>query len=78
MFYRDNGSPAEYAVGAPTFEDVSANAWYYRAVQWAAKRGITSEASGTFRPTGVLTQRQLHEFLVRASQSGMRLSANYL
>ncbi len=78
MLYRDCGSPAEYASGTGSFEDVSANAWYYDAVQWAAKQGITPETSGIFRPAGVLTQRQMHEYLVRASQSGIELSANYI
>ncbi len=78
MLYQNFGNPDEAAVAEGSFDDVSTNAWYYIAVQWAAGRGITEETSGEFRPAAVLTQRQMHGFLTRADQSGIKLSANYL
>ncbi len=78
MLYQNFGNPDEAVSVAGAFEDVSANAWYSIAVQWAAARGITEEKSGKFRPAAVLTQRQMHEFLTRTGQAGISLDANFL
>ncbi len=78
MLYQAFGNPEEAASDTAAFDDVSTNAWYYIAVQWAAARGIVTQTSGEFRPAAVLTQRQMHEFLTLAEQTGISLGTNYL
>lgn len=77
MVYRCCG-PSQEDPGAAVFRDVPENAWYYSAVQWAARQGITEEPSGSFYPAVALTQKQMHTFLTGASRAGMPLSENYL
>lgn len=73
-----NGASGENTSGTSVFTDVSPNAWYYDAVQWATGLGITDAAAGAFSPSGVLTQAQMHLFLTRASAAGIALSQTYL
>ncbi len=68
FLWRANGSPR--ASRANRFTDVSANAYYYDAVLWAAENGITSGSSATtFSPDAVLTRGQTVTFLYRAAGS---------
>ena len=49
------------------FEDVSAEAYYYEAVLWAAENGVTDGTSDTqFSPEGDCTRAQAVTFLYRA------------
>lgn len=49
------------------FEDVSANSYYYDAVQWAVKNGTTGGTSATtFSPDAPCTRAQIVTFLYRA------------
>ncbi|MBQ3356130.1 MAG: leucine-rich repeat protein [Oscillospiraceae bacterium] len=55
---------------SPDFEDVPADAYYYDAVQWAAKNGITSGVDSThFAPNGQATRAEVVTFLWRANGS---------
>nr|WP_288690406.1 S-layer homology domain-containing protein [uncultured Anaerotignum sp.] len=52
------------------FEDVSANSYYYDAVQWAVKNGTTGGTSATtFSPDAPCTRAQAVTFLWRAAGS---------
>lgn len=52
------------------FADVSANSYYYDAVQWAVKNGITGGTSATtFSPDAPCTRAQAVTFLWRAAGS---------
>ena len=66
FLWRANGSPK--ATGVNPFTDVSADAYYYDAVLWAAEKGITSGTTATtFSPDAVLTRGQTVTFLWRAN-----------
>jgi len=53
-----------------SFTDVSTGAYYYDAVQWAVKNGITSGTSAnTFSPNATCTRAQMVTFLWRAAGS---------
>lgn len=66
FLWRANGSPK--ADGANPFTDVSADAYYYDAVLWAVKEGITSGTSTTtFAPDMTVTRGQTVTFLYRAA-----------
>lgn len=52
------------------FEDVSEDAWYYDAVQWAVRQRITSgTGTATFSPNGSCTRAQAVTFLWRLAGS---------
>ena len=60
----------ELPVVEVSFTDVSPNAYYYDAVQWAVENGITSGTSATtFSPDMVCTRAQAVTFLWRAAGS---------
>ena len=66
FLWRANGSPK--ADGANPFTDVSADAYYYDAVLWAVKEGITSGTGGNnFSPDATVTRGQTVTFLYRAA-----------
>jgi len=66
FLWRANGSPK--ADGANPFTDVSADAYYYDAVLWAVKEGITSgTTAATFSPDATVTRGQTVTFLYRAT-----------
>ena len=55
-------------VPPPRFADVSEDAWYRDAVEWAAAAGITTGATETtFDPNGSCTRAQVLTFLYRAA-----------
>ena len=60
ILYRMEGNPAVPS-SAPTFTDVKDNKkWYYKAVRWAAAKGIVSGYNdGKFGPTDNITREQL-------------------
>ena len=62
---------AEFAeIETLDFADVSTDAYYYEAVKWAAKKGITGgTGDGTFNPTGSCTRAHIVTFLWRAAGS---------
>ncbi len=56
------------AYGAPIFEDVSEDKYYYDAVVWAVENGITNGVTATtFNPNGPCTRAQTVTFLWRAA-----------
>lgn len=62
ILYNAAGKPSvtENAV----FADVSKNAWYYDAVQWASKNGVTAGIGGNkFAPDANVTREQFAQFL---------------
>lgn len=64
MLWRMAGSPAQ--TGSSAFNDVSANAYYAQAVQWATANGVTSGTSATsFSPDNGCTRAQIVTFLYR-------------
>ena len=68
FLWRANGAPK--ATSTNPFTDVSADAYYYDAVLWAAEKGITSGTTATtFSPDAVLTRGQTVTFLWRANGS---------
>ena len=62
---------AEFAeIETLDFADVSTDAYYYEAVKWAAKKGITGgTGDGTFNPNGSCTRAPIVTFLWRAAGS---------
>ena len=62
---------AEFAeIKTLDFADVSTDAYYYEAVKWAAKKGITGgTGDGTFNPNGSCTRAHIVTFLWRAAGS---------
>lgn len=65
FLWRANGSPK--MTGGNPFKDVTTSAYYYDAVQWAAKNGITAGTSATtFSPNQACTRAQVVTFLWRA------------
>ncbi len=63
---------ARFVEEAPTqsFADVSTDAYYYEAVKWAAKNGITGGVgNGLFAPGAPCTRAQIVTFLWRAAGS---------
>lgn len=68
FLWRAAGSPK--VAGTNPFSDVSADAYYYDAVLWAVKDGITSGTSATaFAPDATVTRGQTVTFLYRAAGS---------
>lgn len=60
----------ELPVAEVLFTDVSPNAYYYDAVQWAVEEGITSGTTATtFSPNAACTRAQAVTFLWRAAGS---------
>lgn len=67
FLYRNAGSPA--VQGGASFSDVPADAYYAKAVAWAAKEGVTSGTKdNTFRPDAACTRGQIVTFLYRAKK----------
>ena len=67
FLYRAAGSPAVSSESA--FEDVGADAYYARAVAWAAQNGVTNGISQALFGTGNdCTRAQIVTFLYRAQQ----------
>lgn len=72
---RTSGPKAPETSAAPkgkdvTFSDVDAGAYYYEAVQWAVRQGITSGTTETtFSPDQTCTRAQTITFLWRAAGS---------
>ena len=62
---------AEFAeIETLDFADVSTDAYYYEAVKWAAKKGITGGiGDGNFNPNGSCTRAHIVTFLWRAAGS---------
>lgn len=74
FLWRTMGSP-EPAGAKNSFTDVSADAYYYKAVLWAAEKGVTTGATDTtFSPDDTVTRAEFVTLLWRAagspSQSG--------
>ena len=64
MLHRAAGEPAAESTGS--FTDVAADAWYAKAVQWAAENSIVlGMGDGTFAPDADITREQLAAILFR-------------
>ena len=64
MLYRIEDEPATSS--SNTFTDVAYGAWYYSAVEWAAKEGIVNGVgNGKFAPDSPITREQLAAILYR-------------
>lgn len=76
FLWRAMGSP-EPAGSSASFTDVSGDAYYSKAVQWAVENGITQGMSGTtFAPNATVTRSQTVTFLWRtANQPGASASS---
>ena len=69
FLWRAAGSPEPTSTTCP-FTDVDANAYYYKAVLWAAEKGITEGTSDTtFSPNDICTRGQMATFLYRYASS---------
>ena len=69
FLWRAAGEP-EPEITANPFTDVSASAYYYDAVLWAVKQGITNGTSATtFSPDATVTRGQTVTFLWRNAGS---------
>ena len=67
FLWRAMGSPAPTGTVNP-FTDVSADAYYYKAVLWAVEQGITGGTSATtFTPDATVSRAQAVTFLWRAA-----------
>jgi hypothetical protein len=67
FLWRAMGSPEPTGKAVP-FTDAAAEAYYYKAVQWAAEKGITLGTSATtFSPGETVTRAQTMTFLYRAA-----------
>ena len=51
-----------------TFLDVSTDSWYFAAVQWANRAGITSGYNGKFNPSVTITREQMAAMLYRYAE----------
>ncbi len=66
FLWRASGSPEPTNADNP-FKDVSADAYYYKAVLWAVEKGVTTGLSATtFGPNATCTRGQVATFLWRA------------
>lgn len=69
FLWRALGSPEPLGSEMP-FNDVGADAYYCKAVQWAVENGITSGTSAvTFSPEATVTRAQTAAFIYRVIQS---------
>lgn len=69
FLWRANGSPEPTTADNP-FADVSADAYYYKAVLWAVEKGITEgTTTTTFSPDAVCSRSQIVTFQYRAALS---------
>jgi len=68
ILYRMAGSP-EVTVSAK-FKDVSASAWYAKAVCWAAEKGYVTGDGTNFDPSGLITRQQVVAILYRYNGGG--------
>lgn len=69
FLWRAAGSPEPKSNVMP-FEDVAAEAYYYKAVLWAVENGITNGTSATtFGPNADCTRAQIVTFLWRSQKS---------
>lgn len=76
FLWRAAGSPEPIAADNP-FTDVSAQAYYYKAVLWAVENGITNGTSEvTFSPDDKCLRGQIVTFLWRAADSPKPLDGN--
>lgn len=74
VLYRLEGEPD--STEAQSFDDVAADAWYARAVAWAAETQIVLGTDNGFEPEGTITREQLAAMLCRyAAYLGMDTSA---
>ena len=65
FLWRAAGSPEPAAASNP-FKDVTADAYYYRAVLWAVENGVTAgTAADRFSPNNTCTRAQIVTFLWR-------------
>ena len=68
ILYRVAGSPPVSTSG--TFTDVAANAWYAKAVEWAAANNVVTGYPGNvFKPEQAITREQIATILYRAAGS---------
>ena len=66
LLHRAAGSPL---AGSSAFDDVAANAYYAKAVAWAAENGITSgTGSNKFSPGADCTRGQIVTLLFRTNE----------
>lgn len=71
-------SSSDDIVGSGRFTDVKNGAYYYDAVYWAVKNGITSGTSGnTFSPNATCTRAQAVMFLWRNEGSPVEGNSNF-
>ena len=63
LLWRMQGEPNP--TGGTSFPDVPANAYYAKAVAWAAEQGITTGTNGRFNPNNDCTRAQIVTFLYR-------------
>ncbi|WP_027400489.1 S-layer homology domain-containing protein [Anaerovorax odorimutans] len=76
FLWRAKGSPEPASANCP-FTDVSADAYYYKAVLWAIEKGIVKGTSPTtFSPSDTVTRSQSMTFLWRATEETTSASAN--
>ena len=76
FLWRAAGSPEPKSNVMP-FEDVAAEAYYYKAVLWAVENGITKGTSATtFSPDADCTRAQIVTFLWRSQKSPAADSVN--
>ena len=67
IFYAMNGKPS--AGKQPKFSDVSKDAWYAAAVNWAATFGVVSGyPDGSYHPMEFITRQQLATILYKYAQ----------
>ena len=76
FLWRAMGAPEPTSANCP-FTDVSADAYYYKAVLWAVEKGIVKGTSPTtFSPSATVTRGQSMTFLWRAAGETTSTSAN--
>ncbi|MBE6930897.1 MAG: S-layer homology domain-containing protein, partial [Ruminococcaceae bacterium] len=76
FLWRAAGSPEPESTQMP-FKDVSASAYYFKAVLWAVENGITNGTSATtFSPDAECTRAQIVTFLWRSQKSPVVSAVN--
>ena len=80
VLYNMAGEPAWAPDTHPTqFSDVTADAWYAKAVSWAVEAGVVKGTSETtFDPEGSITREQIATMLYRYAANGAEADASAL
>ena len=77
--FGEQGANKAWETYPTQFSDVEPNAWYAKAVEWAARYGIvTGKSATTFDPNGTVTREEIATMLYRYIGNGAKADASVL